>query len=923
MSKRKKTLVIAVLVVAVLVIAVLVALPRIIDPNKYRGLITDKASDALGGRKVELGPMALELWPGVGLEVKDIKVHDLKEHEPLVTAESLVVRVALLPLLGNKLEIKSIEVVSPRANLVRYDKDTWNVSDLLGEKDEQAGGAEEAEQGPSALERLEVAAVSVKDGRVEVDDRTAEDRKPFEFLIERLDLEDVLGQKPASISLRAGFSEDQGRIEVHGKAGPLMGTEGKNPFRFDLDASLAGFDLGRIARLVPPGTLPVTIISGILTGDVSAAMDADKVIESKGDIKLASLVYTDAEGTWPENDPADLEIEFTAVTDPGGALVIKPARLKVSGGELDISARYKKKGEAGVEYEAAVKSEGIDIEGFLALAPVAGRPLKDAGLSAKGPLSLDAAVKTSGRGVIESSLAADLTQATLSVPGSFHKRAGVPARLSSSASIGKQEINLTETKFALGSAAFAGGGKIKRDRDMNADVRLESPPADTRELMAMIPALKGYDLGGKAALALQVKGGLKNTDTLEVKLRRCDQESDKAKFSLTGSVRFTKPLLINFLLDAEKLDLDAVMPAGEKTGGSSGKKGPGSSDSLSRIRVAGKLSATKLIYQKMEMDNFYAEVKLADGVLTIPSTSMRAFDAPVKGSAKMDLAKSPLPGQVSVSTQGLPIESVIKHLSDYPAVIKGAAGGSISLSFRGTESASLQRTATGGGDVRLDNGSVQGVDFVGGLLSQWSDSGPVRNLAQGSLSPAVKTSISEQTSFDNITAAVKLKDGKVRFNKAAMEVKDGVVLMDGAVGLDKSVDLSGRLRLSRQRSRELLEQAGAYVEDSSGGSIKSTALNMLLDDGRLVLPFKLTGAWPRPKLALDLEAYGAIVSRNMREQAAGALIDTLLGGKKEEEPEQEEGAKEGEPEEEEEKEKDPRKVLEEEGRKLLEDLIPR
>jgi len=181
MSKRKKTLVIAVLVVAVLVIAVLVALPRIIDPNKYRGLITDKASDALGGRKVELGPMALELWPGVGLEVKDIKVHDLKEHEPLVTAESLVVRVALLPLLGNKVEIKSIEVVSPRANLVRYDKDTWNVSDLWGEKDEQAGGAEEAEQGPSALERLEVAAVSVKDGRVEVDDRTAESPRASPF----------------------------------------------------------------------------------------------------------------------------------------------------------------------------------------------------------------------------------------------------------------------------------------------------------------------------------------------------------------------------------------------------------------------------------------------------------------------------------------------------------------------------------------------------------------------------------------------------------------------------------------------------------------------------------------------------------------------------------------------------------------------
>ena len=64
----KKVAIIMVVIGGLAAVAAAVALPRLLDPDSYRGLLIERARQALNGREIELGEMSLSLWPG-GLRV--------------------------------------------------------------------------------------------------------------------------------------------------------------------------------------------------------------------------------------------------------------------------------------------------------------------------------------------------------------------------------------------------------------------------------------------------------------------------------------------------------------------------------------------------------------------------------------------------------------------------------------------------------------------------------------------------------------------------------------------------------------------------------------------------------------------------------------------------------------------------------------
>lgn len=90
------------------------------DLNSYKGIITSKASEALG-RPVTINSMSMKLSLIPTVEIKGIKIvnnAEFKDDAPLLEIDSIDATLALLPLLQSKVEIKSFNMATAKVNLL-------------------------------------------------------------------------------------------------------------------------------------------------------------------------------------------------------------------------------------------------------------------------------------------------------------------------------------------------------------------------------------------------------------------------------------------------------------------------------------------------------------------------------------------------------------------------------------------------------------------------------------------------------------------------------------------------------------------------------------------------------------------------------------------------------------------------------------
>ena len=133
MRKLIRTVIIVLGVIVVLVVAVgfyaVLNLNGIIQ--KQRGLILSKASAAVG-RKVEVQDIHASLGWGVIADLRGVTVADdpaFSQH-PFVQAADVYVRIALLPLLSRRVEIKQISLKQPVVHIIKNKRGELNLSSI-------------------------------------------------------------------------------------------------------------------------------------------------------------------------------------------------------------------------------------------------------------------------------------------------------------------------------------------------------------------------------------------------------------------------------------------------------------------------------------------------------------------------------------------------------------------------------------------------------------------------------------------------------------------------------------------------------------------------------------------------------------------------------------------------------------------------
>ncbi|WP_281647705.1 AsmA family protein [Parendozoicomonas sp. Alg238-R29] len=107
----------AIVVLLLLGVAASLILPMVINPNDYKGKISELVHDETGMTLVINGDIGWSVFPWVGLSINDLTLDD-PQKQPLGTLKHVAVKVKLMPLLQKQLDISILELDGLNLNMV-------------------------------------------------------------------------------------------------------------------------------------------------------------------------------------------------------------------------------------------------------------------------------------------------------------------------------------------------------------------------------------------------------------------------------------------------------------------------------------------------------------------------------------------------------------------------------------------------------------------------------------------------------------------------------------------------------------------------------------------------------------------------------------------------------------------------------------
>ena len=112
------TLLILILLSAIGIVSLIV----FVDPNNYRGFISNTVKDKTGYELTIDGNLRWHIWPQVSILTDSVKLSDIDAKKPILTADNMRLDVELFPLFSKKLTVKNVFIKSAIINITDESK---------------------------------------------------------------------------------------------------------------------------------------------------------------------------------------------------------------------------------------------------------------------------------------------------------------------------------------------------------------------------------------------------------------------------------------------------------------------------------------------------------------------------------------------------------------------------------------------------------------------------------------------------------------------------------------------------------------------------------------------------------------------------------------------------------------------------------
>lgn len=321
-------------------------------------------------------------------------------------------------------------------------------------------------------------------------------------------------------------------------------------------------------------------------------------------------------------------------------------------------------------------------------------------------------------------------------------------------------------------------------------------------------------------------------------------ELDQSRFVGELSVRnFARPA-VEFTLNVDEIDLDRYMPsAGDGETAQGGSAVPGRE--LRGQQLNGRLTAGKLRLAGLDFTAAQVGLALRDGKLRVHPVTAEFYGGRVDGELRLDGSGEVPKLSLEQVIDGVTFQRLVADLVDTEA-LSGMAMGTLRLSGSGADSDALLRSLGGDLGVTLTEGALEGVNV-------WYEIRRAMAMYKGLAAPDPEPA---RTVFTRLQLAATVEDGVLRTRELVGDLPYLTLRGNGSADLAESwLDLA---MVAEVRNVPEIAQDPLAAE-LSGRS----------------LPFRITGPLDSPALAVDIEAL-------LKSEAAGMLLDKLLGTGEEE-----------------------------------------
>lgn len=247
-----------------LLIAVIIIAPMVIDPNDYREEIQAVVKDRTGRDLSINGDLSLSVFPWVGIGINDVSLSNAAgfKAEHFAQIKEANVKVRLLPLLSQQVEVSTVVLNGMRLNLAKDKAGNTNWDDMLqsaGESSEKPSDADADKASGAALGAIAVGGLQIVDANITWDDAS----KGEKYKLADLDLttEALSLGSPMGINLAFTVDSSKPKATVRFKLnGDLVINSAMNEFDFQ-GLTLA---IDAAGEPVPNGAMKVDITTHLV-----------------------------------------------------------------------------------------------------------------------------------------------------------------------------------------------------------------------------------------------------------------------------------------------------------------------------------------------------------------------------------------------------------------------------------------------------------------------------------------------------------------------------------------------------------------------------------------------------------------------------------------------------------------------------------
>lgn len=879
-----RKLLIILLALVVLVVIVLAILPSVISLEGFKRRIETQAEQALH-RKVAIGQVRLQILTGLGAGLENLVVDNppnwQKEH--FVKVGTLSVKVAFLPLLQGHVDISRIILRDGDIFLERDAQGRMNYDDLVAPK---TGGAPPAPTPQPSTERsplgaLLVSKVSLQNVNVSFIDRMAVAGQTVTTTARgiRADLNNIALNTPIDFDISTALLTDGERnVRLHGRVGPIPDSLAFDQVPMDVTLKATALQLDRVVPYMGPDP---ALTAGRLGADAHLKGSMASGLELNGSVQIADARLPAAAGQGkPVTLPAVSLTNNLRVNLSQAVLQVNELRLDLPPLQATLKGSVRRF-TTTPEFDLELTTNEFATADVLAQLPM---------LAAATPASnLQARVKLQARATgtperLHSTAQLDAQQVSLPMGD------GTPMRIAqlgvvedatldlakSTMQVAKLQVNLEPLQLTL-------NGTVKQlTSTPQVDMRLTSNQFDPGQVVAKFPRLAA---ALPESTAMQGKVKLQGSVTGTPGDLQADTQLVVDAFSLkSGALRDSSDAQQGLLLETSntqvkantrlaagkrpdvRVDLQSQRLVFDQRGGAeqsaAGKPAPKADKSpptspqpmAPPVNLHGKATIAEGSINGFQFRQLVADISLIEGLLK-STQSFQMFDGTYSGNLQANLAQPRPDYTVNAKLHDVSAGSLVNRMTSVKNVVLGVLDTDVKLSGQGFDRESIDKTLTGNAGVKISSLKLTTLDLM-----------PKLTATLGAVSKIAGFSVPEglaQRSFDTLNAALQFTEGKIHAENLKLSGQDLLVLAQGLIGLDQSLDLQGT----------------AFLLDKLAAGFGKKAAFLRDKEGRIPVPFTLRGSLTKPIVTPNERALLDLAKKALLGQAgqkAGEELKKLL-----------------------------------------------